>query len=799
MNYNRKHAYSLSTHQCRVRHLQGVQVKCLSAAARTFLRLLHPATKCGLYQSSVYHHSANPQWVLQNSLHAIQALRDLIVQVWNSDENALLIEHFVTLSALSYIGEKGTEQQWEKNTVILILNESLFLSNHGRFPDIGPNVVLEDGKVKKPFCTVRYSDTRVSYDTKTVHNLHAMYKSVTEAENLSLNLRTEIGRRLESVSHVENNRLHELRCRIKNLQERRAKYSESLSKEKEILKRMRDQNSQHVLQRASLRKLLREQGNLLGEELDKMGWMVRYVVKSKLKLLKRQQVMLTQLRNIFLIKQDDASHRMMIFGLKIHSQDQITDKSDEEALGPALGYTAQLVSLISSVFDVPLRFPVTPALSLSTIRDDITAKLDEKRVLPLYIKGKDRSYFSYGVFLLYRNIAQIRHHCGMRTEEIKAPLGNLLELMSSKLRDSMSCQPPARVIQNDKMISKHHTSENFKKSHKRVRSAPIKFNVSLDVGGMEARSSCSNAPSEVSSWNSSISLKMSEGQAQTASSTEDITVTASEKEEEVPDLIDFNEEIDNDEEDDDKPGPSSKPDPESPQESSESAVTPEPQSPPTTPHGPLSSRVAWQGDHPDDVIRSPSDVTSNDVTKLGTTRAQNGSVSSSLVNVSSLPHGSSLSAGSTSPRSSSLSRSPNSGRSSFKSYVRGSELWGRSENGGQRTASFKSYRPKKPDTPLSDQTTSSPGAGTSSQSPISSRASGSFFSRTPESSRTDSTPESATSPESLSSPSPIFSRSSDVNSSAGSPYSRTSSASTSSGNSINEKMMAYYFKYSFTE
>ena len=98
----------------------------------------------------------------------------------------------------------------------------------------------------------------------------------------------------------------------------------TLFPEKEILKRMRDQNSQHVLQRASLRKLLREQGNLLGEELDKMGWMVRYVVKSKLKLLKRQQVMLSQLRNIFIIKQDDASHRMMIFGLKIHSQDQIT-------------------------------------------------------------------------------------------------------------------------------------------------------------------------------------------------------------------------------------------------------------------------------------------------------------------------------------------------------------------------------------------------------------------------------------------------------------------------------------------
>ena len=61
--------------QFRARHVQGVQVKRLSDAARTRLTLLHPATKRELYQSTVYHLSANPQWVLQNSLHAIQALR----------------------------------------------------------------------------------------------------------------------------------------------------------------------------------------------------------------------------------------------------------------------------------------------------------------------------------------------------------------------------------------------------------------------------------------------------------------------------------------------------------------------------------------------------------------------------------------------------------------------------------------------------------------------------------------------------------------------------------------------------
>ena len=58
----------------------------------------------------------------------------------------------------------------------------------------------------------------------------------------------------------------------------------------------------------------------------------------------------------------------------------ISERGEEEELAPALGYTAHLVSIISYIFGIPLRFPVTPALSLSTIRDDITAKLDEKRV-----------------------------------------------------------------------------------------------------------------------------------------------------------------------------------------------------------------------------------------------------------------------------------------------------------------------------------------------------------------------------------------------------------------------------------
>ena len=38
----------------------------------------------------------------------------------------------------------------------------------GIYPDIGPNCVLTEDEFKKPFCTVKQSDIRVSYDNNAV-------------------------------------------------------------------------------------------------------------------------------------------------------------------------------------------------------------------------------------------------------------------------------------------------------------------------------------------------------------------------------------------------------------------------------------------------------------------------------------------------------------------------------------------------------------------------------------------------------------------------------------------------------
>ena len=55
----------------------------------------------------------------------------------------------------------------------------------------------------------------------------------------------------------------------------------------------------------------------------------------------------------------------------------------------------------------------------------------------MFIRGKDRFYFNYGVFLLNRNIAQLRHHCGMKTEELKDTLTNLKGLLVGRLAGNM--------------------------------------------------------------------------------------------------------------------------------------------------------------------------------------------------------------------------------------------------------------------------------------------------------------------------------------------------------------------------
>lgn len=99
------------------------------------------------------------------------------------------------------------------------------------------------------------------------------------------------------------------------------------------------------------------------------------------------------------------------------------DDIDKESVAGALGYTAQLVYLLSCYLSVPLPYPVRPYLSNSFIHDPISVGL-ALRVFPL-CPVNTHYQFEYGVFLLNKDIEYLMNRLGLRVLDIRQTLPNL--------------------------------------------------------------------------------------------------------------------------------------------------------------------------------------------------------------------------------------------------------------------------------------------------------------------------------------------------------------------------------------
>lgn len=130
--------------------------------------------------------------------------------------------------------------------------------------------------------------------------------------------------------------------------------------------------------------------------------------------------------------------------------------SDEVVISVALGFVAHLVQMISIFLQVPLRYPIIHVGSRSKIVDHVAEKIPDKdrewvtlsrhypctniHVLsptvlvalcrfPLFSRGKDKLQFNYGVYLLNKNIAQLRWYFNLPTQDLRATLPNLNALL----------------------------------------------------------------------------------------------------------------------------------------------------------------------------------------------------------------------------------------------------------------------------------------------------------------------------------------------------------------------------------
>lgn len=100
---------------------------------------------------------------------------------------------------------------------------------------------------------------------------------------------------------------------------------------------------------------------------------------------------------------------------------------DRTSVAAALGYTAQVVYLLSFYLSTPLPYPIKPYLSNSYIHDPISISLSQ-RTFPLYpINTHYR--FEYGVFLLNKDIEILLNRVGLRLLDIRHTLPNLKYLL----------------------------------------------------------------------------------------------------------------------------------------------------------------------------------------------------------------------------------------------------------------------------------------------------------------------------------------------------------------------------------
>ncbi|KAF8338193.1 UV radiation resistance protein and autophagy-related subunit 14-domain-containing protein [Cantharellus anzutake] len=101
---------------------------------------------------------------------------------------------------------------------------------------------------------------------------------------------------------------------------------------------------------------------------------------------------------------------------------------NEDTTASALGYAAQVVSLLASYLGHILPYPITCAGSRSLIKDPIS-NLHGPRMFPLFSKSVDMYRFEYAVFLLNKDIEKLMTEHNLQALDMRHTLPNLKNLL----------------------------------------------------------------------------------------------------------------------------------------------------------------------------------------------------------------------------------------------------------------------------------------------------------------------------------------------------------------------------------
>lgn len=435
----RRRHIPLLSHQRRLRHLNAVLARNITSAEISeddnfgLLYTIHLHKNDGaIYTSETSEGNLNPIWQ-QLQLSKFNSLKSnssasFVIRVWmvKKGVTTCLIEWDVNLRGLSFLGEQVPKdgRKFLPNTLLFSMPEGIY----------GPaDCVVKGPKTDHPGHSafeVLYSDPSIVRNSCTVNTLRRMMtteRAIKQTQVSVSRVRRAIEKKLQQRVRLHRSRAREenLRLRISLLEQEIAQRQSKLEQEKLACQTKDKEQADRGKELENIASELVAKRKSLVEQRRQYFQVRENLLKASSMLALRQKELISELAFVYPIAQFPDKKGYSICFVHLPNSEDFNDR-DDLMISVALGYVTHVLLMMSHFLDVPLRYPLIHYGTNSSVRDNLVEHFSDKdREFPLYLKGKEKMLFNYSVYLLNRNIAQLRCNCNLATKDLRFTLHNL--------------------------------------------------------------------------------------------------------------------------------------------------------------------------------------------------------------------------------------------------------------------------------------------------------------------------------------------------------------------------------------
>ncbi|CAK9803922.1 UV radiation resistance-associated gene protein [Anthophora quadrimaculata] len=364
-----------------------------------FYYTLHRTSMSSPLYTSETIDNANPRWssleipVIHTTGYSTAS--EVIVRLWkrtimdNTTTDLIVFTWGISFTGLAYIGPK-----LPNNLEAVLKENSLIFQFHG-------------GYFTPVYCFVEAPELKRLFQPRKVNK-------EKKAEILKMRKELEMAK-----------------FRIKLLEQERARKIGELRMLNQMHSNITEENQDYGSDlMEKYRELNKDIGRLHEWRQNQIDTRETYIQLNS-QLAHRRRQLISELSLIYPITQD-GSGKFKIHNVHLPDSEDLEVSNDTE-VAVALGFVAHTTQMIANFLNIPTRYPIIHYGSRSKVIDHITENLpDNERQFPLFARSKDKLQFRYAVYLLNKNVAQLRWYCGLPTTDLRTTLSNLATFINIK-------------------------------------------------------------------------------------------------------------------------------------------------------------------------------------------------------------------------------------------------------------------------------------------------------------------------------------------------------------------------------